>query len=115
MTKGAHSPVQIIGCAPGVRPRRQRSFVDDLLLADCAPARLDCRIVGIGCPAMNEIARSNCVTDHRVRRIRVPVRIGHGVEVIEIAEELIESVDAREVLVQVAQMVLAELACGVAQ
>ena len=38
----------------------------------------------------------------------------HRVEVIEIAEELIEAVHRRQKLVQVAQMVLAELAGGIA-
>jgi hypothetical protein len=35
--------------------------------------------------------------------------------VIEVAEELVETVHRRQVLVAVAQVVLAELACGVAQ
>ena len=37
-----------------------------------------------------------------------------GVQVVEIAEELVEAVNGRQVLVAVAQMVLAELARGVA-
>src|SRR5277367_2108804 len=41
-------------------------------------------------------------------------RILHGVEVIEVTVELVEAVDGGEVLVAVAQMVLAELAGGVA-
>ena len=38
-----------------------------------------------------------------------------GVEVVEVAEELVEAVDRRQVLVPVAQVVLAELAGGVAE
>ena len=41
-------------------------------------------------------------------------RVFHRVEVIEVAEELVEAVDGRQELVPVAQMVLAELAGGVA-
>ena len=103
-----------IGGTSGIGSWRQRSFVHDLLLADGAPARLDRRIVGVACPAMDEVPRADRVTDRRVSRIGVPVGIRHGVEVIQIAEELIEAVDAREVLVQVAEMVLAELSGGVA-
>ncbi|MNF72120.1 hypothetical protein D3C84_540900 [compost metagenome] len=40
-------------------------------------------------------------------------RIFHGVEVIEVAEELIETMDGGQELVQVAQVVLAELAGGI--
>ena len=41
-------------------------------------------------------------------------RVLHRVEVVEVAEELVEAVDRRQELVQVAQVVLAELAGGVA-
>ncbi len=41
-------------------------------------------------------------------------RVLHRIEVIEIAEELVEAVDGRQELVEIAQMVLAELAGGVA-
>ena len=38
----------------------------------------------------------------------------HRVEVIEVAEELVEAVDGRQELIEVAEVVLAELAGGVA-
>src|SRR6266436_6046397 len=41
-------------------------------------------------------------------------RVFHRVQVIEVAKELIEPVDGGEELVKIAQMVLAELAGGVA-
>ena len=103
-----------IGRASGVRAGRERAFVDDLLLADLAPARLDGRVVGVARAAMNQVARADGVSNGRIGRVRIPVRIGHGIEVIEIAEELVEAVDGRQVLVQVAEVVLAELAGGVA-
>ena len=53
-----------------------------------------------------------CVLE-RLRIVRV-ARVFHRVEVIEVAEELIEAVHGRQELVEVAEMVLAELAGGVA-
>ena len=41
-------------------------------------------------------------------------RVFHRVEVIEVAEELVEAVHGRQELVVIAEMVLAELAGGVA-
>jgi hypothetical protein len=51
----------------------------------------------------------------QVLRVVEPVRIGHCVEVVQVAEELVEPVHRREELVQVAQMVLAELPSLVAE
>ena len=86
----------------------QRSLVLDLLLADLAPARHHGGVVDVGGPGMDEVARAVLVDP--VLRIVEPVRVRHGVEMVEIAEELVEAVHRRQVLVQVAQMVLAELA-----
>ena len=58
---------------------------------------------------MDEIPRTDGITDRWVRRVRVPVRVGHGVEVVQVAKELIEAVHAGKVFVQIAEMVLAEL------
>ena len=41
-------------------------------------------------------------------------RIFHRVEVIQVAEELVEAVDGGQELIQIAEMILAELAGGVA-
>ena len=41
-------------------------------------------------------------------------RVFHRIEVIQVAEELIEAVDGRQELVEIAQVVFAELAGGVA-
>src|SRR5438477_12503685 len=41
-------------------------------------------------------------------------RIFHCVEVIEVAEEFVEAVDGRQELIEIAEMVLAELAGGIA-
>ena len=92
--------------------RTQLARVLDLLLADLAPARHHRRIVGRRRPRMHHVARA-----HRgaqlLRVVRV-ARILHRVEVIEVAVELVEAVHRRQELVQVAEVVLAELAGGVA-
>ena len=62
---------------------------------------------------MHDVARAN-LRQKILRIIRVP-RVLHRIEVIEIAPELIEPVDAWQELVLVSQVVLAELPGGVAQ
>src|SRR5581483_5446730 len=52
-----------IGRAPRVRSGSERSFVDNLLLANFAPARLLRGIVGVARPAMDEVARAYRITD----------------------------------------------------
>ena len=58
-------------------------------------------------PGMHHVARA----DHVLQRLRVvPVRrVLHRVQVVEVAEELVEAVHGRQEPVQVAEMVLAEL------
>src|SRR3954467_15547532 len=92
--------------------RRQRTFVDDLLLAHLAPPGLHRGVVYVRRPAMDEIAR----TDRGLpfRRIGVIERILHCVQVIKITEKLVETMVRREKLVPVAEVVLAELAGFVA-
>ena len=84
----------------------------DLLLADLAPARIDGRVVGVGRPGVQHVARADLVLE--VLRIVGMERVLHRVEVIEVAEELVEAVHRRQKFVAVAEMVLAELAGGVA-
>ena len=93
----------------GLHPLRiERARVLDLLLADLAPARLDGRIVGVGRPGMDHVARPDDVQQIlRIVRVR---RVLHRVEVVEVAEELVEPVHRRQELVEVAEVVLAELA-----
>ena len=53
--------------------------------------------------------------ERRVLRIVRQLRLLLGVEVVEVAEELVEAVDRRQRLVAVADVVLAELPRGVAE
>ncbi len=92
--------------------RTKLAVVFDPLLADLAPARLHRRIVDVGGPAVHHVAR----TDRRLELLRIVHVAGifHRIEMVEIAVELIEAVDRRQKLVEIAEMVLAELAGGIA-
>ena len=90
----------------------ERAGVLDLLLADLAPARHLGRVVRVGRPGVDHVARADLV--QQILRIVGMRRVFHRVEVIEVAEELVEAVDGRQELVAVAEVVLAELAGGVA-
>ena len=93
----------------------QRAGVLDGLLADLAEARIDGRIVAVGRLAAQHAARAELGLVGRVLRIVRQLRLFFGVEVIEIAEELVEAVHRRQRLVAVADVVLAELSGGIAE
>src|SRR4029450_11940695 len=95
----------------------ERAGVLDLLLAYPAPARLLGGVVGIGRPAVHHAARAEAFAKVRkVLRIRVVRQLGFllGVQVIQVTEKLIEAMGCRQESVQVSEVVLAELAGGVA-
>ena len=93
---------------------RERTGVLDGLLADPAEARVLRRIVAIGRLAFQHAARAELGAELGVLRIVGVLRLLLGVEVVEVAEELVEAVHGRQELVAVAEVVLAELAGGVA-
>ena len=93
----------------------QRAGVLDGLLADLAEARIDRGIVPVGGLAFEHAARAVFGEIGRVLRIVGQFRLLLGIEMIEIAEKLIEAVHGRQRLVAVADMVLAELARGIAE
>src|SRR5881398_3059616 len=84
----------------------------DLLFADFVPARHHGGVVRVGRPGMNHVARADLV--QQILRIVRMRRVFHRVQVIEVPEELVEAVDGRQELIQIAQMVLAELTRGIA-
>jgi hypothetical protein len=94
------------------RMRRQRALVGDLLLADLAPARIDGGIVDVRRDAMQNVARPDLVL--QVLRIVRMEGIFHRIQMVEIAPELVEAMQGRQIFVAIAEMVLAELARGVA-
>jgi hypothetical protein len=61
---------------------------------------------------MNHVARADDI--QQVLRIVGMCRVFHRIEVIQIAEEFVEAVNRRQELVLVAEVILAELAGGIA-
>jgi len=97
---------------------RERSRVLDALLADPAPAWLVGGVVLVRGPAVQDAARPEPLAEVREvlgRRVVRRLRVLLGVEVVEVAEELVEAVQRGQELVAVAQVVLAELPGGVAE
>src|SRR6476619_5035702 len=95
----------------------ERSVIIDLLPHNFSETRIDRRIVLIGRVAAQNPARSEPLAEVRkilFTRVVGQFRLFFRIEVIQIAEELIESVDRRQVLVAVTQMVLAELSGRIA-
>jgi hypothetical protein len=99
--------LHVLGC--------QRAGVLDALPADLAIRRIDRRVVRIGGPGVQHAARSTPLPELRVLRAAGVLRLRLGVEVMEVAEELVEDVHGRQVLVAVAQGILAELPGRVAE
>ena len=96
----------------------QRPGVLDALLADWAVAVVDLAAVLVGGPGVDDAARQQRLAQQRRFLLGGIVRVlGFllGVEVVQVAEELVEPVRGRQVLVQVAEVVLAELAGRVPQ
>ena len=91
----------------------ERSGILDPLLADLAPARLLGRIVAVRRPGVDHVAR----TDHVLQCLWIVAmrRVLHRVQMVEVAEELVEPVHGRQELVEIAEVVLAELAGGVSR
>ena len=65
-------------------------------------------------PGVDHAARPELLAELGVLRVVLVLRLFLGVQVVEVAEELVEAVVGRQVLVVVAEVVLAELAGGVA-
>ncbi len=93
---------------------RQGPGINDLLLAYSAPFGVDCLVVDIRGRAVQHPARAIVLFELRVLRVVIPFRLLLGVQVVEVAEKLVEAVHRRQMLVVIAQVVLAELAGGVA-
>ena len=87
----------------------ERSGVLAFLLAPGAEARIVARRVGRGRNAFHDAARTELRLEGGILRIVGVLRLVLGVQVIEVAEELVEAVHRRQEFVAVAEMVLAEL------
>ena len=76
------------------------------------------RIIGVGGPAVQDAAganRSRKWGKSAAGRVGGQLWFLFGVEAVEVALELVEAVHGGQILVAIAQMVLAELARGVAE
>ncbi len=93
----------------------ERAGVLDLLLADLAELRIDGGVVGVGSPAVQDPARSEFLLERGVPRIVGALWFFLSVEVIEVAEEFIEPVDRGQELIEVAEVILAELTGSIAE
>src|SRR6202035_1817573 len=78
-------------------------------------ARIDRGVVAVACLAFQDATRAEFGKVGRVLWIIRQLGLFLGVEMIEIAEELIEAVHGRQRLVAIADMVLAELPCRIAE
>ena len=92
----------------------ERSGVLDGLLADLAEPRIDGLVVLVRGLALEHPAGAESLLELGVFRVVRVLRLVLGVQVIQVAEELVEPVDGRQELVPVAEVVLAELAGDVA-
>src|SRR5262249_50965219 len=100
----------VVNCLHAFWAQFARIF--DFLFSDFAPARLNCRTVDIRCPAVDHVARTNRCLE--CRWVVGMARVLHGVQVVQIPVELIETMHRRQELVSITEMVLAELPCCVA-
>ena len=93
----------------------QGTGVLDDLLANLAEAGINSRVVFIRRLGINHPARSIFLAKSGVLGIIAKLRLFLGVEVVKVAEELVESVDGGEKLIAVAEVVLAKLPGRVTQ
>jgi len=76
----------------------------DGLHTDLAEARVDGGIIPVGCLGLEHAARTKFRSERRVLRIVGMLGLLLGIEVIQIAEELIEPMHGRQKFVAVAEM-----------
>ena len=92
--RNSSSTVSMFSLTPSHRMRRQRAVILNLLLADLAPARHLGGVVLVRCPGVQHVARAVLRTEGGVFGVGGPVRVRQGVEVVQIAVEFIEAVQA---------------------
>jgi hypothetical protein len=77
---------------PGHTLTSERASIFDLLFADLAPPRLSRGVVLVRCPTMKDTPRPEIRLKCRVFRIVIGLRLFLCIQVVEVAEELIEPV-----------------------
>ena len=92
----------------------ERTAVLNNLFAYSAKAGINSRIILVRCKAMEHAARAEMLPECRVLGIVRQFRLLFSVQVIEVTEKFVKSMHGRQVFIAIAEMVLAELAGGVA-
>ena len=85
-----------------------------LLLAHLAESRIHGGIVLVGSEAVEYATRTEALLERRILRVVGVLRLLLRVQVIKIAEELVEAVNRRDKLIAIAEVVFSELAGRVA-
>src|ERR1700730_16385364 len=93
----------------------KRASVLALLLAYRTEARVRGRIERVRSVAVKHTTRTKSLPEGWIFRIELLLRLLFGIEVIEIAEELVEPMHCRKELVSVPEMILSELPAGIAE
>src|SRR5262245_60967912 len=93
----------------------KRSGVLDSLLPNLSEARVDGLILLIGGHTFEHPAWAEFSLERRIFGIVGPLGLFFGIQMIKVAEELIQPMHRRQELVAVAEMVLAELTGGIAE
>src|SRR4051794_35869651 len=94
---------------------RQRAGIFNLLFANSPPPRLLGRIVRVGSHALECAAWTEAIFESGILWVFRVLWLLLSVQVIKVTEKFVEPVDCWQVLVQIAQMILAELSGGIAK
>jgi hypothetical protein len=81
----------------------ERAGVFDHLLADAAELRILRGVVLVGCLALQDAARAEPLAEGGILRVLGCFWLFLGIEVVQVAKELVEAVDGRQVLVAVSR------------
>src|SRR4029077_20441509 len=92
---------------------RARSFGG--LLTGFARTGVGGRTLRVSGLASEHAARTNRLLHSRVPRIKPVLRILFGIEMVQVAKKLVEAMHGRQIFISVAEVILTELARGVAE
>jgi len=100
----------------GLHPfRGEGAGVFDFLFPHLAPTRLLRRVVFLRGPTVQNTARTEFLAESWVLRVIDVLRLFFAIEVIQVAEKLIEAMNGWQILVEITKMILTELASRIAE
>ena len=91
----------------------ERTCVFDDLLSDSPKTRIDGWIVHIGCLTIHDPTWTVLLEECRVFGIIGLLRLLFSIKVVEIAKELVKSMDSRQEFVSISQVIFSKLSSGV--